>query len=148
MILHRDHVAGGFFVATGILVFLFSGDLPIGSMAMPGAGMMPKLILALMIVFGVALVAQAHKSPPLATIAWDDLAHALCVFAAAVAATALYDVLGFRITMALMLSGLVIAVERRHIVRGLLFGIGVAICADVLFGYLLKSPLPRGLFGI
>src|SRR5262245_5249778 len=116
MILHRDHVAGGAFVIAGIAIFLLSGDLPIGSMGMPGAGMMPKLVLVLMIILGLALVAQAHKSPPLASIAWDDLPHALCVIFAAAAATALYNVLGFRITMALMLCGLVIGVERQNIV--------------------------------
>ncbi len=116
-------------------------------MAMPGAGMMPKLILVLMVVLGLALVAQAHRSPPLATIAWDDLPHALCVIAAATAAAGLYNVLGFRITMALMLCSLLIAAERRNVTRALLFGIGVPLFADALFGYLLKSPLPRGLFG-
>jgi hypothetical protein len=147
MLLHRDHVAGAFFILAGAIVFLLSGDLPVGSMAMPGAGMMPKLVLALMIVLGLALMAQARKSPRLATIAWDDLPHALGVLVAAMAATALYNILGFRIAMALMLTGLVIIVERRNPVRGILFGLGVPICVDVLFGTLLKSPLPRGLLG-
>src|SRR5947207_15860377 len=117
MTFHRDHVAGAFFVLTGIGVFVLSGDLPLGSMAMPGAGMMPKLILGLMVILGLALAAQAHNSPPLATIAWDDLAHALRVIAAAATAAAFYDLLGFRITMALLLCALVIAAERQDVTR-------------------------------
>jgi hypothetical protein len=147
VILRRDHIAGGLFVVAGVVLYAVSGDLPIGSMAMPGAGMLPKLIIGLMIVFGLVLTAQAHHSPPFATIAWDDLPHALCVFVAASAAIALYTVLGFRITMALMLFGLLVAVERQNLVRAALFSIGVPIGADLLFGTLLKSPLPRGLLG-
>jgi hypothetical protein len=131
VILRRDHIAGGLFVVAGIVLFAVSGDLPIGSMAMPGAGMLPKLIIGLMIVFGLMLTAQAHHSPPFATIAWDDLPHALCV----------------RITMALMLFGLLVAVERQSLIRAALFSIGVPVGADLLFGTLLKSPLPRGLLG-
>ena len=43
MILRRDHVAGGVFVAGGAILFAMSGDLPFGTLASPGAGMMPKL---------------------------------------------------------------------------------------------------------
>ena len=51
------------------------------------------------------------------------------------------------IAMALMLCALVIAVERQNFLRGALFGLGVPLIADFLFGYFLKSPLPRSLFG-
>ena len=47
----------------------------------------------------------------------------------------------------LMLCALVIAVERQNFLRGALFGLGVPLIADFLFGYFLKSPLPRSLFG-
>ena len=73
MILRQDHIAGGIFVVAGIAVFAMSGDLPLGSMAMPGAGMMPKLVLGLMVVFGLVLMVRAGESPPFATIAWNDL---------------------------------------------------------------------------
>ena len=51
-ILRRDHVAGGVFIAAGAIVFALSGDLPFGTLASPGAGMMPKLALILLIGFG------------------------------------------------------------------------------------------------
>src|SRR5258705_5153586 len=79
MILRQDHIAGGIFVVAGIAVFAMSGDLPLGSMAMPGAGMMPKLVLGLMAIFGLVLMVRAGESPPFATIAWNDLPHAVCV---------------------------------------------------------------------
>ena len=42
MILRRDHIAGGAFVAGGALVLALSGDLPCGTLASPGACMLPK----------------------------------------------------------------------------------------------------------
>src|SRR5207244_3917755 len=118
------------------------GDLPIGYMAMPGAGMMPKLILGLMVAFGLILIARAGESPPSATIAWSDLAHAACVAVVTAATVALYTSLGFRITTALMLFALLVIVERQKLIRAIAFSLAVPICTDFLFGILLKSPLP------
>ncbi|MEA2989625.1 MAG: putative tricarboxylic transport rane protein [Alphaproteobacteria bacterium] len=147
MILRRDHVAGGIFVIGGALVFAVSDDLPWGSMAMPGAGMLPKLLIGFMILFGLILVARAGDSPPLATIAWSDLPHALCVAGIAAAAIALYTMLGFVVTMALMLFVLLVGVEHRNVVSAAAFSIGVTVFAYLLFGTLLKSPLPPSPFG-
>src|SRR5215471_11180543 len=106
MILRQDHVAGGAFVLAGALVFAASGDLPFGTLASPGAGMMPKLVLGIMVAFGLVLLARGGASPPLAEIDWSDIGHALCVIIAAALATALYTMLGFLLTMSLLLLGL------------------------------------------
>ena len=53
VILRTDHVAGGVFVARRpARLRASSGDLPFGTLALPGAGMMPKLVAGLMIAFG------------------------------------------------------------------------------------------------
>ena len=41
MTLRADHVAGAIFVGFGLLVFALSGDLPTGTLSMPGSGFMP-----------------------------------------------------------------------------------------------------------
>lgn len=147
MILRQDHVAGGAFVIAGALVFAASGDLPFGTLASPGAGMMPVLIIGLMMVLGLALAVRGGASPPLADIDWSDFSHALRVIVAAALATSVYTWLGFVLTMSLLLFGLTFAIERRHVLRALAFSIGVALFAYILFGWLLKSPLPRGVIG-
>ena len=144
MILHRDHVAGGAFVVGGVILFACSGDLPFGTLASPGAGMMPKLIIVLMVFFGLAIVVNARASPPLASIEWRDFPYALRVMAVAATATALYTFLGFVMTMSLMLFGLICGIERKHIVRAAAVSIGVTVATYVLFNWLLKSPLPHG----
>jgi hypothetical protein len=147
MILRRDHVAGLAFVVAGTLVYAFSGDLPWGSLAMPGAGMMPKLVLGMMIAFGLVLLARGGASPPLAETDWSDIGHALCVIIAAALATALYTALGFVLTMSLMLLGLTAVVERKPPLRALAFSIGTALLSYYMFSSLLKSPMPPSPFG-
>ena len=147
MILHRDHIAGGLFVVAAIAVLAVSGDLPIGSMAMPGAGMMPKLVLGLMIAFGLILMARARESPPVATVPWTDLPHAIQVVVLTAIAVALYTLLGFIITVSLLLFSLLLVVERRSFLPAATFSIGVTVFAYFLFSTLLRSPLPHGLLG-
>src|SRR5262245_45394109 len=103
MILRRDHVAGGAFVAVAALVFAFSGDLPFGTLASPGAGMMPKLVLGALAAFGAFLLVRAHDSPPFADIAWGDARHAVTLVAVSAAAIALYTTAGFILSMAGMM---------------------------------------------
>ena len=67
MSLRRDHVGGGAFVAVGALVLAVSGDLPFGTLASPGAGMLPKLVVGLMMAFGLVLLVRAGESPRLPT---------------------------------------------------------------------------------
>src|SRR3954470_18002229 len=109
MILRRDHIAGGAFVVAAVAVLALSGDLPIGSMGMPGAGMLPKLVLGLMIAFGLILIASGSESPAIATVPWADLPHAIRVVAITALAIVLYTVLGFIITMSLLLFALLVA---------------------------------------
>jgi hypothetical protein len=143
--LRRDHVGGGAFVVLAALVLAVSGDLPFGTLESPGAGMMPKLVVGLMMAFGLALLARAGESPPLSDIAWDDFPHALRVVAVTAVGTALYTWSGFVVTMSLLLLSLTFLVERRPILSAASFSVGVTGLAYVLFGAALKSPLPRGL---
>jgi hypothetical protein len=144
MTLRRDHVAGGAFIVAGALILAVSGDLPFGTLASPGAGMLPKLMIALMMGFGLILLLRAGESPPFAAVAWSDLPHAVRVIAVAAAAVALYVPLGFVATMSLLLFALTYAVERKPLLNSALFSVGVTGLAYLLFNTLLKSPLPRG----
>jgi hypothetical protein len=148
MTLRTDHIVGGVFVAFSLVVLAFSRDLPTGGLSFPGAGMWPKLIAILIIAFGLMLIVRGGESPPLATLSWTDLPHALRVVVITAAAIALYQILGFLITMALMLFTLIFGTERRHPLAAATFSIGVVALTWLLFSVVLKTPLEHGLFGI
>jgi putative tricarboxylic transport membrane protein len=147
MTVRRDHVAGGIFVAAGALVLAVSSDLPFGTLSSPGAGMLPTLVVVLMMAFGLILVAQAPRGPPLAEIDWTDLPHAIRVIVIAAAAVALYVPLGFGLTVPLLLFTLIFLVERRPLLPSLAFSIGATAAVYALFTLVLRTPLPRGLLG-
>ena len=144
MIIRTDHVAGSVFVALGIVVLALSGDLPVGTLSFPGAGMMPKLVAGLMIVFGLLLVGRAGESATLASLAWGDLSHAARVVAITAVAIALYQPLGFIITMALLLFTLTFGAERRPMLAAAAFSAGVVALTYLLFAVVLKTPLEPG----
>jgi putative tricarboxylic transport membrane protein len=148
MTLRRDHLAGGVFVVVGLLVLAVSGDLPFGTLASPGAGMLPTLAVALMMVFGLILLAQARRSPPLAEANWTDLPHAIRVAVVAAAAATLYVALGFALTIPLLLFTLIFLVERRPLLPAIAFSVGASAAVYALFTLLLRTPLPRGLLGL
>ena len=147
MTLRSDHIAGAAFVLFAIAVFALSGDLPFGSLSAPGAGMMPKLLLVLMIVFGAALILSAQASAPLSEIDWSDRNHALLVVVIAGVATTLYQPLGFILTMSLLVFTLLMVIERKNVLRAAAYSVGLTMVAWWVFGTALKSPLETGILG-
>lgn len=147
MTLRADHVAGAAFASFGLLIFALSGDLPTGQLSMPGSGFMPKLIAGLTIILGLALFARARESAPFSDLGWSDAGHATQVIAITAAATALYTVLGFILTMTLMVLGLLVIIERRHPLRAAVYSASIVVLTYASFEYFLKAPLPDGPFG-
>ncbi|MGQ0543827.1 MAG: tripartite tricarboxylate transporter TctB family protein [Betaproteobacteria bacterium] len=143
--MRADHVAGGAFVALGVAVFAASGDLPFGSLTAPGAGMMPKLLIGLMMLFGLLLVARARQSGPLARIDWSDRGHAALLVVITAAGVLAYRPLGFLIAMAALVFALLVVVERRRLLAAAAYSVGLTLFAYWLFGKALKAPLERGL---
>jgi len=145
MTLRSDHVAGAAFIILGIVVFAISGDLPFGRLSAPGAGMMPKLMAGLMMAFAAAVIIGGAASRPFAEIDWSDRSHALLVLGITAAAIALYQTLGFLITMALLVFTLLVVVERRKLLPAAAYSVGLTAFAYWLFGIAMKAPLERGL---
>ena len=147
MTLRTDHVAGVAFVIFGIVVFLLAGDLPFGTLSAPGAGMMPKLLIGLMIAFGIALMLGAARSQPFAEIDWSDRNHALMVVVIAAVAIAGYQTVGFLITMSLLVFVLLVVIERQPVHYAAAYALVLTLLAYALFAKALKSPLEQGILG-
>jgi hypothetical protein len=146
-ILRSDHASGAAFVAFGVLILALSGDLPTGQLSMPGAGFLPKLLAVMIIVLGGTLFLRARESAPLAELGWSDGPHAILVVIITAAGVALYTVLGFTMTLVLMMTALLVVVERRNPLRAIGYSVAIVVVTYVAFQFLLKTPLPRGPFG-
>ena len=142
--LRSDHVAGVFFILFGIVVFALSGDLPFGTISSPGAGMMPKLMAGLMMLFAVLVMIGGGTSEPFAALDWSDRWHALLVGLITAAAVFAYQRIGFLLTMSLLVFALLVIVERRNVLRAAAYGIALTLFAYWLFGKALKAPLEHG----
>ena len=148
MTLRADHVAGAFFVGIGVLVIALSGDLPTGTLSLPGSGFMPKIVAVLMIFFGLVLALRGGESKPFAEVPWLDAKHAAMVLAITAISVALYEWLGFLTTNILLMFALLVVIERRKTLPAAIYSVGVVAITYVLFVYLLKTPLQIGPFGI
>ena len=126
-------------------MFAVSGDLPFGRVSAPGAGMMPKLVTGLMMLFAALIVIGAARSPEFATIDWSDRGHAAAVVLITAGAVAAYRPLGFLVAMALLVFALLVVVERRNALVAAGYAVGLTLFAYWLFGKALKSPLERGI---
>lgn len=143
--LKADHVAAGVFAAFGILVFALSTDLPFGSLSAPGAGMMPKLMAGLLILFAGLMLLGVKDSAPLSSIDWSDRGHAAQLVVIAGLAVFAYQPLGFLLTMSILVFALLVVVERRGVLPAIAYSVGLTVFAYWLFGKALKAPLERGL---
>ena len=143
MILRADHVAGAAFVGFGALVIALSGNLPVGQLSMPGSGFLPMIVATLTIIFGLMLIVRGKESGAFFELDWGDGRHAAMVTAITAAAIALYEHLGFIITMLLMIFALLIVIERRNPLRAGVYCITIVLFAYVSFVYGLKTPLPE-----
>ena len=143
--IRSDHVAGAAFIMLGVGVFAVSGDLPFGRLSAPGAGMMPKLLAGLMMLFAALIIASAAHSGEFAGIDWSDRGHAALLVVITAAAVAAYRPLGFLIAMALLVFALLVVIERRNALIAAGYSIGLTLFAYWLFGKALKAPLERGI---
>ena len=142
MQLRADHVAGAAFVVFGAAIIALSGDLPVGRLSMPGSGFLPMIVATLTIIFGLTLFLRGQESAPFSELDWDDGKHAIIVTLITAVAIALYTVLGFIITMVLMMVALLIVIERRNPVYAAGYSLAVVLCTYAAFEWLLKTPLP------
>jgi hypothetical protein len=136
-------VAGAAFVIFGAAIIALSRDLPVGQLSMPSSGFLPMIVATLTIIFGLILIVRAKESGPFAELGWRDGKHALMVTGITAVAIALYEPLGFTITMLLMMVTLLIAIERRNPLRAGIYCLAIVLFTYVSFVYGLKTPLPE-----
>jgi hypothetical protein len=143
-----DRVAGVALVLIGLATLWESRAFPLGSLHRPGPAYMPVVLALLLIVFGVAVFAMGRGAHTLREVGWPEWRHAVAIFAACAFAAWGLERLGYRLTMAVVVGFLLLALERKGWVLGLGLTLVMAWGSFYLFDTLLRVPLPRGPFGL
>ncbi len=146
MNVRSDQIAGGAFIALGVIVFIIGWDLPFGRIGAPGAGMLPKLMAGFMIAVAAGILINGSNRQTLAEISWSDWPHAALILLISGIAVTIYARAGFLITMSLLVFALLAIVERKRLLPAATYAILLTGFAYWLFGIILKAPLERGIF--
>jgi hypothetical protein len=143
-----DRVAGLALVLFGLVAIEESRVFPFGTLRRPGPAFAPMLLAVLLIVLGAAVFAMGARARRLAEVGWAEWRHAVAIFAACAFAAAGLERLGYRLTIAVVVAFLLLVVERKGVVLGLVLTLVMAWGSFFVFDTLLRVPLPRGPFGI
>lgn len=143
-----DRVAGVALVLIGLATLWESRAFPLGSLHRPGPAYMPVMLALLLIVFGVAVFVMGSGARTLREVGWPEWRHAVAIFAACAFAAWGLERLGYRLTMAMVVGFLLLALERKGWVLGIGLTLVMAWGSFYLFDTLLRVPLPRGPFGL
>lgn len=152
-----DTVVGVGFVGAGAAIFAATLGFPRLDGGAPGPALFPRVLAVLMIGFGACLAFPAalrrHTNPPDTTPVPTPVPagphpggviNALLVFAAIIVFMLASPVLGFLLTTAAILLGLMWWLGT-PLLRAALAAVGLTLFVYVIFGKVLRVPLPLGL---
>src|SRR5215207_7685883 len=128
-----DRLAGAALVLIGALAIWQSRAFPLGSLHRPGPAFVPMLLAGLLVLFGLAVAAMGAGAQRLLDVGWPEWRHAAAIFGCCAFAAWGLDRLGYRLTMAVVLAVLLLALERQGILTSLVLTVGTAWGSFYLF---------------
>jgi hypothetical protein len=148
--LTTDRLAGAALslLALGVLFECWRLRLPLGSLRNPGPAYLPAVLALLLLGLGTALIVLGRRAHRLGAAAWSGWRHAVAVLGACLFVALVLEHLGYRITMFVVLVFLLGVVERRGPVAIAAFALALVLGSYLVFGTMLRVPLPRGPYGL
>jgi hypothetical protein len=147
-VLTTDRVAGAALVLVALVTLAESRGLPLGTLRNPGPAYVPVLLAVGLLVLGGLIAATGGHAARVGDVGWSDLPHALWIVGVCAFAAWGLERLGYRLTVTASLLALLGLVERKRPVVTVAVAIGLAFGSFFLFATLLRTPLPRGPFGL
>jgi putative tricarboxylic transport membrane protein len=144
----KDRIAGAALVLLALFVLSESRALPLGTVRQPGPSFVPVLLAALLLVFGVLIVATGGRSERFRSLRWGELPHAVAIVGACAFSALALERLGYRITVLIVVFLLVKLVEKKGWLATTLVALALSFGSFYLFYTLLRVPLPLGPWGI
>ena len=142
-----DRISGGFLLLVGLFVIWERRVLPLGTQSHPGPGYFPLVLAVLLVILGGLLLLQGGRGPAFRTLKWGEGRHAAAILGCSFFATFAMELIGYRITMILILAFLFGGVERLKTWQVFSLTLAMALGSFWVFDTFLKVPLPRGNWG-
>jgi putative tricarboxylic transport membrane protein len=142
-----------FWLAVGVVLFLWSLSYNIGTPTQPGPGFYPLGLGILLIFFSLILLGQGIRSFPTTkkvlpfsvSGGWKRVAYVVLVL---LLLTFFFETIGYLSTFFLLIMLLMVGAGLRNWKRILLVAFFSALGVYLVFVLLLQQPLPRGFLGV
>ena len=150
---YSDLVAGGFWLASGLLLALWSLHYNVGSFVSPGPAFLPLALGILLIFLSLLLLWQARKSAPanetgspfVWPVGWKKISSTILIL---ILAAFLFETIGYLLTVFFLMVLLMLVAELRSWKKILLIAAFTALGVYVVFVFWLGQPLPVGFLRI
>jgi putative tricarboxylic transport membrane protein len=145
-----DTLLGGAFAVGGVAIIVATLHFPRQDGGAPGPGLFPQILALLMIAFGgglavTSMVGRGGAAEGATThLGWRGVTNVLAVFAVIVFFMVGAPALGFLLTSAIVMFGLMWWLGTPS-VRAALVAVGFTLFVYLVFGKVLRVPLPLGL---
>ena len=131
----------------GVLVICNIFVLPFGSPQRPGPAFFPVFLGGAAILAGAGLCITGGTSKKLSEIDWGISKHTISILGGCFFAAIFMDIIGYRITMLLMLGFFFLYLEKLRVPIALLLTVALALGSHVIFVHGLNLYLPVGPWG-
>jgi hypothetical protein len=143
-----NRISGTAIILFALYMTFETSHLPLGTTSHPGPAYLPLLLTSLMGIMGVILIFfSGRSSPTVRSIVWPEGIHAMTIVLCCFFATFAIEILGYRITMMIILGFLFGVLERMKVWWVLALTLGFSCGSYWLFNNLLNVMLPRGGLG-
>jgi hypothetical protein len=146
--LRSDQFSGLMLLALALYVGWENRAYPLGTLAEPGPGYLPLLLVIFLGATGLLIALWGHKSEALAAMKWGEAGRAVLILVACGIATLMLERIGYRLTVIALLIFFVGVLERRHPVAVALVALGFSFASYYVVGDLLRVPLPKSPWGL
>jgi hypothetical protein len=143
----RDRVAALALLFLGCGAYWAATPYPIGSLAQPGPGFVPRLLAALLAAGAAALLLHGGAAARLREIDFSDVPITVVIVALLSAGAFALERAGYRPTLAGLLFLFLAVVERRPLWLSVLLAVGFALGSFYVINDVLLVPLPMSRWG-
>ncbi len=152
---NRDAIMSIFWIVLGVTIAVWSSTFPFGNLEDPGPAYFPAALGIIIALFGALLLIQARRakeakvSRPVESAASRRRAvHRVVLYLAGMTLSAvLFEVLGFVLTMFLMILFMMRTIAPQKWNTALFYSLISALGSFFVFRILLKTQLPGGFLG-